>query len=713
MTETTMTLETAREVAVMWQGRGVPAFLIAISWDDGKGKTNKRPLTEHGWYDATLAPDKLTAFPLHRGEVYGVGLHLGRAGLLAVDVDGIDNLAAWRAVDYAPTFEVTTASGSAHHWYGKRDADQHVGVSKECLPGVDVVCSDAQYVVAPGTVTPWGEWVSHDDWPEAVAMCPPEVWEVLDRTGGERSSTSAGGVDVRGLERVVVRLEADGRDQDAEALTVVCQRYGAHHPFLDRDATVKVTRPDKRAGVSATVGYVAPGVVFIFSTGWPELERGGRYVVHAGELVESDEIDELIGSATPAAAVDDDAGEETSRPLGLVITRLSAVEPEPVAWIWQGYVPLGKVSMLDGLPDLGKSTIAVDLASRVTTGAGMPDGSTSGLDAPAAVVLFTAEDGLADTVRPRVDAAGGDPERVHVVRAVVVANRAGKPIERWPTLADDLGALEATVLDLGARLVIVDVLMAYLGTETNSYRDQDMRAVLSPLAAMAERVGCAVVLLRHPTKGMNPDPVLAGGGSIGIVGAARVGLLVAFDPDDQAPPNERRRLLAVSKCNIAPKAPTMAYRIVQDAGALVARISWEGTTEHRAEQLTASAIGKRADSNATEVARELMEDLPMLAPDAHEQCRLAGLSHEAVLRALKRLGGCSKKLAGPIGAHNLGWAWFPRQPFADDIEAMRAEATARLKMTQPPEGDRLYEQSSSGDHVIFSETADPGDGVDL
>lgn len=424
-----------------------------------------------------------------------------------------------------------------------------------------------------------------------------------------------------------------------------------------------------------------------------------RYVVHLsdqlGKAALASDNDKVAGIvATLTQTVDGMTnGSKRELPAGaLVTTVLATIAPEKVSWIWPGYLPLGKIVTLDGMPDLGKSTISVDIASRVTTGLPMPDGSASEIDGPADVVLFTAEDGLADTVRPRVDSAGGDPNRIHVVRAAIAVTGEGKRFERWPSLATDIASLERLVDRTGARLVVVDVLMSYLGTDVNSYRDQDMRAVLSPLASMAERAGCTVVLLRHPTKSTNPDPVLSGGGSIGISGAARVGLIVGFDPDDSETPTlTRRRLLAVAKCNIAPKATTLSYGIRCDEGDLAAHIAWGTATKHRADEIVAAQVSTsgRDDSDTDHIVRQLMGDLPMLATDAAEECKAAGIKPDTARRALLRLGGSTHKLGHPVGGGPPGWAWFSmKHPPSEQIIAMKAEASRRADMPKADENPK-------------------------
>src|SRR5262249_4495447 len=148
---------------------------------------------------------------------------------------------------------------------------------------------------------------------------------------------------------------------------------------------------------------------------------------------------------------------------------------------------------------------------------------------------------------------------------------------------DDLTAIEAAIVQSDAKLVIIDPLMAYLSPETNSYRDQDMRRILAPITRLAERTGAAIVTVRHFAKGQTANVLYRGGGSIGIIGAARVGLVVAPDPEDIEGP---RRILAVAKSNAGMKPPALAFHMEQ-ANNGVASVAWEGVTAHTASALLA------------------------------------------------------------------------------------------------------------------------------
>ena len=231
----------------------------------------------------------------------------------------------------------------------------------------------------------------------------------------------------------------------------------------------------------------------------------------------------------------------------LVVTAMADVAPEAVRWLWEGRIPLGKLTVLEGDPKGGKSTMTLDLMARVSTNSPMPDGTLSDLDGRAYCVLLTAEDGLADTVRPRLDLAGADVSRVMVWEGVLSTTDESTEL-RMPSLPLDVLRLEALVTELAAKLVVVDVLAAYLGDRVDSHHDNDVRRALAPLAKMAESTGAAVVVLRHLNKGGGTKAMYRGGGSIGISGQARSILLSGLDPNDET---NRRRVLAVTGCNVA------------------------------------------------------------------------------------------------------------------------------------------------------------------
>jgi putative DNA primase/helicase len=317
----------------------------------------------------------------------------------------------------------------------------------------------------------------------------------------------------------------------------------------------------------------------------------------------------------------------------VTLTRLADVEPERVSWLWPGRIPVGKLVTLDGDPGLGKSTLALSFGAPITTGAQWPDGSVC--QHLGAVLIMSAEDGLADTVRPRCDAAGVDVTKVHAIEGVPIIDEHGERVLLAPTLAD-VAALEEAINRTGARLLVIDVVMAYLPTGTDSHKDQDIRRVLSRLAALADRTGCTVLLLRHLNKAAGRDPLYRGGGSIGIVGAARAGLLVAPDPDDS-----ERRVLASVKSNLGPTPDSLTYRLVEAGDYGVARVQWEGQTAHTARTLL-SEPHDDDDGAKSEAVRWLEDYLAEqgAAPSktAKAEAAKAGIRERTLQRAVNSLG---------------------------------------------------------------------------
>ena len=263
------------------------------------------------------------------------------------------------------------------------------------------------------------------------------------------------------------------------------------------------------------------------------------------------------------------------------VVRLVDVAPEAVSWLWPGYIPRGKVTLLAGDPGLGKSWLRVDLAARVTVGGETPDRQHR--METAAVVLLTAEDGLADTVRPRIDAQGGDASLVHVFEGIVDPDGH----ERLPTLVDDIAMLEQVVLSTHAHLVIIDPLNAYTG-RTDSHVDAQVRRALTPLAKMADRTGAAGLVVMHLNQATTQPALYRVQGSIGYVGAARSVLLVVHDKDDPA-----LRVMAPIKANLVGEMPALAFTITEEPA-----LAWKGgsggghrrTPWHRLREETAKKL---------------------------------------------------------------------------------------------------------------------------
>jgi archaellum biogenesis ATPase FlaH len=251
-------------------------------------------------------------------------------------------------------------------------------------------------------------------------------------------------------------------------------------------------------------------------------------------------------------------------------TILSNVETHPIEWLWHGRIPLGKITILDGDPGMGKSLIAINIAACVSAGQIMPDG-TPGIKG--GVIIIAPEDSPADTIKPRLEAIGGDPAQVLLLDTVECFDAKRMGMFNYPfSLSRDLQDLEMTIKRRKAKLVILDPLMAVLGHDVSATNDQDIREVLTPLTQVAERTRCAILIIRHLNKRSSTNVLYRGTGSIGIIGAARMGLIVV-----RVPYEEQKCILATSKNNLSKQANHLLYQIVENEQK-IPYIQWLGET---------------------------------------------------------------------------------------------------------------------------------------
>lgn len=304
-------------------------------------------------------------------------------------------------------------------------------------------------------------------------------------------------------------------------------------------------------------------------------------------------------------------------------TLLSEVEAQEVHWLWERRIPLGKITILDGDPGMGKSLLAMNVAACVSTGRPMADGTVG---RQGGVVLIAPEDGAGDTIKPRLEAAGGDPSQVLLLNTVESFDTKRVEIYQRPfSLSQDLEVEEA-IKQMNAVLVILDPLMAVLGYTIDSSRDQEVREVFTPLAQLAERTGCAVLIIRHLNKGGSENPLYRGAGSIGIIAAARIGMIVAQDPDDEA-----KRILATTKNNLSKKAANLIYRVVENERG-VPFIEWLGEDYHTIASLVS---GASLSSQRQDILRVLRESTTPLGPKEVAGC--TGMDHTTVRKTLRRM----------------------------------------------------------------------------
>ena len=313
-------------------------------------------------------------------------------------------------------------------------------------------------------------------------------------------------------------------------------------------------------------------------------------------------------------------------PLSGRLIRLSEVQPVEVEWLWKPYVPLGKLTIIEGDPGVGKSFLTLAIASAGSRGNALP-GDNHG--EPFTSLILTAEDGLADTLRPRVDRMGADPSKIVVLDELVMLDEPG------------LARIDEATIETGAKLVVIDPLVAYIGSGTDIHRANETRAQLAPLANLAERQNVAICVVRHLAKGRT-KAIYAGLGSIDFIAAVRSALLVGFDPSD-----EKTRVMAHTKANLAPRGASQAFT-VDTTGTFM----WAGESELTAQDLLSLPSVPTARDDASEFLLDLLTDGPVRATEVYRLATERGISGRTLQRAKKSVGVRSQRVGIGAGSYS-------------------------------------------------------------
>lgn len=390
--------------------------------------------------------------------------------------------------------------------------------------------------------------------------------------------------------------------------------------------------------------------------------------------------------------------ERGAQPSGEVVSSaklrtFSSISPEPLRWLWPGRIPSGKLTVVAGDPGLGKSLLTIDLAARVSTGAAFPDGAAC---EQGNVVLLSAEDDECDTIRPRLDAAGADVSRIHLLEAVRNVTADGKTVETMFNLERDLVALEDAILQTGARLIVVDPISAYMGS-TDTHNNSAVRGLLSPLTSLAKKHKVTIVAVTHLRKSAGAAiHRIIESLAFGATGRATWGVML--DPDDKA-----RRLFAPIKQNLAPDTGGLAYRVEAPNG--MARIAWE--SGEVAVDVNA-AMGGFESHEATSERREaegwlkdFLADGPRGAADVRNQVRIVGLTWITVRRAADCIGIVKRK----VGGRGAGWEWaLPVESKDDHLKGAHPRDTGMSIFEHPAENNGDNGQSKvKGAHASNTE----------
>jgi putative DNA primase/helicase len=418
---------------------------------------------------------------------------------------------------------------------------------------------------------------------------------------------------------------------------------------------------------------------------------------HGSFGLDPEQLQQLMANAAEAIRIPQAAQVSAPPKRRLITHRASDLQAEKLIWVWPGRIPVGKLVLVGGPPGLGKSQLTAFMAATISNGGDWPcnEGST----AVGSVIFMSAEDGIEDTVVPRLMAAGANLDNVYIVASATKPDGTRKTF----SLKTDVDLLEAKAKEVAdVRLIIIDPISAYMsGTDANG--NAEIREMMEPLSEMANRLHIAVLAVTHLNKGGGGGQTALQrfSGSIGIIAAARAGFVVLEDPE-----SEGRRLLLEVKSNLGPKCKGLAFRMEQRLVAediISSNIFFEKEyVAHSSDEALTASENRGGDGSQTsgkeDVAEFLTEVLaagPVDVLEVERQARLAGLlgdnkrirENKSFRAARKHLGILSKhdgfgpgsryvlSLPGtpcapnlPIGAHSREGAHMENPGAHDGIE---------------------------------------------
>jgi putative DNA primase/helicase len=377
----------------------------------------------------------------------------------------------------------------------------------------------------------------------------------------------------------------------------------------------------------------------------------------------------IANATTPAR--DEHQPEEESAPEGeyardVSLIKASDLEPEPITWLWHGWLAAGKMHVLAGAPGTGKTTIALSLAATITSGGRWPDGTRA---ESGNVVIWSGEDDPRDTLIPRLLLMGADLSRVFFVGDVLEGGdrRAFDP-------AHDIEPLRRKLADIGnVRLLIVDPLVSAVSGD--SHKNAEVRRGLQPLADLARTARCAVLGITHFTKGTTGrEPVERLNGSIAFGALARI-VMVAAKRKDEGEDGRTVRVLCRAKSNLGPDDGGFEYDLHQaelrtHPGVFSTAVTWGSAIEGAARELLAEAEADPDDVGGTlEEAKRFLADLladgPLPVKAIKADADGAGFSWATIRRAQKALGIEARKEGGAFGGKGAVWKWYLPQGAQD------------------------------------------------
>ncbi|WP_027834875.1 AAA family ATPase [Maritalea myrionectae] len=304
---------------------------------------------------------------------------------------------------------------------------------------------------------------------------------------------------------------------------------------------------------------------------------------------------------------------------------LDGIEAKEIEWLWEPFIPFSMITIMEGDPGIGKSFLAMHLAAQISIGGELPDGQK--LD-KGRVLYLSAEDDAAYTIRPRIDAMGGDAEQIRV---------------QGDFLSLDENGLKALMREVRRRppdLLILDPLFAYVPSGQDMYKPNVIRQLLSFLKDIAEAGETAVLIVRHLTKAKHDKAIYRGGGSMDVIGAARSAFLVCEHPNDSD-----TKLVVHIKHNIAPRGKTQTYELYSEEEGEMAQLNWLGSSDITIDDLINPNSGTRMSAldEAIQFLRVFLKNGPEPTTSVEKEAAARDISEKTLERARRSLGVRSTK----------------------------------------------------------------------
>jgi hypothetical protein len=361
----------------------------------------------------------------------------------------------------------------------------------------------------------------------------------------------------------------------------------------------------------------------------------------------------------------------------MLLRRACDLTVPAIEWLWPGYLAAGSIAILDGDPGLGKSLITLDLAARLSTGRTWPDGAAS--TGPAPVALLFEEDPEAVVV-PRLQALGAD------MTCVYLWPRLEEP--GLPHFPSDIQRLDQELGASGSKLAIIDPIMAFLDPTVMANTDANVRRALGPLAKVAEKHRCVILLVRHLNKENAPNALYRGGGSIAFIAACRLAWLVGHDPQ-----MEETLILAQTKNNFAARQPSLAYSLATNA----LRVDWQGVSRWKADDLAVyHPMPERR--RARDFLRLFLEAGPRTARAIRAAAKENGVSEASLRRAKKDLKITPVRVYDG-GVRNHYWL-MPGQQVPDGPASDTPELDDWLRRWRELWPDKPAEEGSNDENIV-------------